>query len=62
VNWRQRPNGWPLNVPFVDPNNATKLADSASKSKKPSKEVLHIMHEHLKKQVILSVTSPPDVQ
>jgi len=44
--WKSPPPGWPSDIEFVDPNNG--LADSGSeKPKKPKKELLVPMMEHL---------------
>ena len=44
--WKKPPPGWPSNIEFVDPNNKMKTS-TGSASRKPKKELLIPMMQHL---------------
>ncbi|CAD5115362.1 DgyrCDS4341 [Dimorphilus gyrociliatus] len=47
--WTQRPQGWPSNVPFDDPNNGHEKNES-KKAEKPKKDTLIQMYNFLKQK------------
>jgi len=53
--WKKPPPGWPSDIAFVDPNNKMKTSDGASR--KPKKELLVPMLQHLVTKFEVSVVS-----
>jgi len=52
--WKKPPPGWPSDIEFVDPNNKMK-ALAGSVSRKPKKELLTPMLQHLVKKFLVSL-------
>jgi len=45
--WKKAPPGWPRDIDFVDPNNKMNKMSSGGVSRKPKKELLIPMLQHL---------------
>ena len=43
--WKRKPDDWPENVPFFDPNN--KIKDGSGTERKPTKDDLFPIMTHL---------------
>jgi len=52
--WKKPPPGWPSNIEFVDPNNKMKTS-GCSVSRKPKKELLTPMLQHLVTKFLVSL-------